>query len=128
MPKGQDYAVLLRVYALKGEIEPGRVKEALELSEVGSPVASVSYSDEKSMLTVSFDGELPLHEKEIELWQTPEFKSIAEWLRSKTAAQFEKVAHMGLGTDVFVGRYWGKVPDSVLKEIVRLGIGLWFSY
>ena len=127
MPKGQEFAVLLRIYPDKADIDPRNVERVLELTKPSPLISGTAFNKDTEMLTVSIGGAPSLDGAEVERWQTTEFKNISEWLTSKSPSQFEEIADLGLTADAYVSRYWGRIPDELLREIVRLGIGLWVS-
>ena len=127
MPASSRLETLLRVHAYKAELDFEEVRELLDLKNADRRIRSVSFNNEKGMVFVAFSGDASLTKDEIERWQTGEFRNAADWLRLLPEGRIDELRKKGLKIDLFVGAYWGLIPEALLREMNRLSLSLWTS-
>jgi len=127
MPKSKDFALLLRVYPHTSDLDPPIALTTLGLDAENAEVSAVSSSEDPEMVTVNFRDQPELGKEEIPAWQLAEFKNAAKWLNRRNVADFIELRRLGLGVDIFLGRYWGPIPLGLLQEAARHELRIWMG-
>jgi hypothetical protein len=117
----------LRVYPDEEDIDYKLVRDVLRIRSDDIRLEFVE-EHEDNFLILQFSEALSPREREAAT-KTPQalFVHATAWLREMSESQVTRLKEMGLRADLYVGGYWGAIPNDLIREVVRLGLGFWIS-
>ncbi|SRR6266498_1251392 len=125
------FRVMLRVYAEESDLDVEKVRRVIKFDSEDPAVKSLLMDEDEEVLAIEFASPLTPSErvssdvKGVE--QAGNFKAAVTWLRARTEDPFRALKEMGLAYDLFVEGYTGPIGVELLRELSRLGVGLWIA-
>jgi len=122
---------MLRVYAYEVDLDAEKARQVLQFDSSDSAIKSSLVDEDEEVFAIEFiwpsaRGERVPPERE-DFEPSEKFRAAVTWLRARTEDSFHELKEMGLAYDLLVEGYVGLIPVDLLKELSRLGIGLWIA-
>jgi hypothetical protein len=122
----ERFRLLLRIYAEATDLDIRLAKGLQDLTIDDSRVGNRYLEQDEGIAGWEFVNAPGLSGPlEVSKWQRRAFLNAADWLRDKSPTLFQPLRDAGNKVDVCVVGYNGPIPSDLLKELGRLGLGLY---